>query len=245
MHVGYPAQAWADLPFQMASSPRSPTFDTPRVGLRIAHKGSVIFHRALSARFSCALPLSIPPCRQKDHVLCLTQFVARARLVPIICFCVYLAPISDFCLYLCVLVRTFVDQRLQGHVVVVDLVPGTPADLCGQVFAGDIIEQADGENLMGMYISDVVAIISGGRQSAGTYLCLRLLRDSAARITIRIMRHDKMEIAPKPQAPLRESVPGLSASSLLFGVIVLWRLLRGSTKAPPTSSLLARMLLTK
>ena len=30
----------------------------------------------------------------------------------------------------------------------------------GQLYAGDLIEQADGQNLMGMYMSDVVALIS-------------------------------------------------------------------------------------
>jgi len=153
---------------QMASSPRSPTFDTPRVGLRIAHKGSVMnnmlrFRSIITMRLPCWAPL---------FSLTLNGFAE------------------------------------QGHVVVVDLVPGTPADHCGQVFAGDIIEQADGENVTGMYISDVVSIISGGRHSAGTYLCLRLLRDSAARITIRILRQDKLEIVPKLQAPLREVAPG-------------------------------------
>ena len=35
-------KSWADMPFAMASSsPRTPSFDVPRVGLRIAHKGSV------------------------------------------------------------------------------------------------------------------------------------------------------------------------------------------------------------
>ena len=35
-------KSWADLPISMVSSPRSPSFDVPRVGLRIANKGSVI-----------------------------------------------------------------------------------------------------------------------------------------------------------------------------------------------------------
>lgn len=131
-------RSWADLPFRKPSSQTSPrgstTYDTPRVGLRIANKGS-------------------------------------------------------------------------GHVVVVDLVPGTPAEMSGQIYAGDIIEQADGRTLIGMYIADVVALISGGRNSSGTELCMRLLRDSSARITVRIRRADKMEIVPKPQASLRAIPP--------------------------------------
>ena len=132
--------------------------------------------------------------------------------------------------------------------VIVDLVPGTPAEMSQQVFAGDIIEQADGQNLMGKYISDVVSIISvpsplpielhadafkwmcikntlvsdsivvfhkripdlslyqGGRHSGGTFVCLRLLRDSSARITVKILRQDKREIVPKPQASMRPQI---------------------------------------
>ncbi len=49
---------------------------------------------------------------------------------------------------------------VQGHVVIVELIPGTPADMSGQLLSGDVIEQADGQTLMGMYMADVVALIS-------------------------------------------------------------------------------------
>jgi hypothetical protein len=35
--------------------------------------------------------------------------------------------------------------------------------------------------------------------SSGSYVCLRILRDSAARITVRILRSDKMEMVASPQ----------------------------------------------
>jgi hypothetical protein len=162
-----------------------------------------------------------------------------------------------------------VDAFVQGHVVIIELIPGTPADMSGQLLSGDVIEQADGQTLMGMYMADVVALISvclslpaaslsvcccctlpthaphsghceqasgskdwmllcpscrvllmpmcsrrhallralqGGPKASGTFVCLRLLRDSAARITVRILRQDKMEIVPKPQPSVRPQV---------------------------------------
>jgi hypothetical protein len=48
--------------------------------------------------------------------------------------------------------------------------------------------------------------LQGGPKSSGTFVCLRLLRDSSARITVRILRQDKMEIVPKPQPSVRPQV---------------------------------------
>jgi hypothetical protein len=48
--------------------------------------------------------------------------------------------------------------------------------------------------------------LQGGPKASGTFVCLRLLRDSAARITVRILRQDKMEIVPKPQPSVRPQV---------------------------------------
>ena len=37
-----------------------------------------------------------------------------------------------------------ISKKQSGQVVVVDVIPGTPAQVSGQVHAGDVVEQADG-----------------------------------------------------------------------------------------------------
>ena len=39
-----------------------------------------------------------------------------------------------------------ISKKQSGQVVVVDVIPGTPAQVSGQVHAGDVVEQADGQS---------------------------------------------------------------------------------------------------